>query len=194
MAEFLAITFDTADEAEAALKSVRALQSGGQIGLEDTAVVRKDADGKVTIHNEASTGTETGAVVGAVLGGLLFVVFPVAGIVGGAVAGGLVGRAAAPGLDGKFVKEVGDDLPAGGSALFLQIKSGGNPGSWSARCASTTGGSARRRCRTRSSRRSATSLELGPRLADVRRARPPDGRPARCYHRRSHEPTVRATT
>ena len=55
-------------------------------------------------------------------------IFPVAGIVGGAVAGGLVGRAAAPGLDGKFVKEVGDDLPAGGSALFLQIKGGGNPG------------------------------------------------------------------
>ena len=127
MAEFLAITFDT-DQAEEALKSVRALQSDGQIGLEDTAVVRKDADGKVTIHNEASTGTETGAVVGAVLGGLLFVIFPVAGIVGGAVAGGLVGRSVAPGLDGKFVKEVGDDLPAGGSALFLQIKGGGNPG------------------------------------------------------------------
>src|SRR6476619_3569235 len=126
MAEFLAITFDT-DQAEAALQSVRSLQSSGEIGLEDTAVVRKDADGKVTIHNEASTGTETGAVVGAVLGGLLFVIFPVAGIVGGAVAGGLVGRSVAPGLDGKFVKEVGDDLPAGGSALFV-LTQGTDPG------------------------------------------------------------------
>jgi uncharacterized membrane protein len=62
-----------------------------------------------------------------VLGGLLFVVFPVAAVVGGAVAGGLVGRAAAPGLDGGFVKEVGEDLPPGGSALFLQIKNG-DPG------------------------------------------------------------------
>jgi len=124
MAEFLAITFDTADEASAALHSIRSLESSGGIKLEDTAVVRKDADGKVTIHNEMSSGTETGAVVGAVLGGLLFVVFPVAAVVGGAVAGGLVGRAAAPGIDGAFVKEVGEDLPAGGSALFLQIKSG----------------------------------------------------------------------
>ena len=124
MSEFLAITFDGADEAEAALRSVRALEHDGRIRLEDTAVVRKDAEGAVTIHNEASSGTETGAVVGAVLGGLLFVVFPVAAVVGGAVAGGLVGRAAAPGLDGGFVKEVGGDLPAGGSALFLQIKSG----------------------------------------------------------------------
>jgi uncharacterized membrane protein len=128
MSEFLAVTFDTADQAEAALRSIRSLQSDGGIGLEDTAVVRKDADGKVTIHNEASTGTETGAVVGAVLGGLLFVIFPVAGIVGGAVAGGLIGRSVAPGLDGKFVKEVGDDLPAGGSALFLQMKNGSSSG------------------------------------------------------------------
>jgi uncharacterized membrane protein len=124
MADFLAITFDETDEAEAALHSIRALEKDGRIKLEDTAVVRKDAEGKVTIHNEVGSGTETGAVVGAVLGGLLFVVFPVAAVVGGAVAGGLVGRAAAPGIDGTFVKEVGDDLPPGGSALFLQIKSG----------------------------------------------------------------------
>jgi len=124
MADFLAVTFDGADDAEAALRSIRSIEGAGRIKLEDTAVVRKDADGKVTIHNEASSSTETGAVIGAVLGGLLFVVFPVAGIVGGAVAGGLVGRSAAGGVDGAFVKEVGEDLPAGGSALFLQIKSG----------------------------------------------------------------------
>ena len=124
MADFLAITFDGTDDAEAALKSVRGLEGADRIKLEDTAVVRKDAAGPVTIHNEASSGTETGAVVGAVLGGLLFVVFPPAGVVVGAAAGGAIGRAAAPGIDGAFVKEVGDDLPPGGSALFLQIKGG----------------------------------------------------------------------
>lgn len=128
MAEFLAITFDGADDAEAALRSIRLIEKEGRIGLEDSAVVRKDADGKVTIHNEMASGTEAGAVVGAVLGGLLFVVFPVAAVVGGAVAGGLVGRAAAPGIDGGFVKEVGADLPAGGSALFLQVKRGSDTG------------------------------------------------------------------
>jgi uncharacterized membrane protein len=124
MSDLLAITFDGTDEAEAALRSVRALEHEDRIKLEDTAVVRKDADGKVAIHNEMASGTEAGIGIGAVLGGLLFVVFPVAGIVGGAVAGGLVGRAAAPGIDGKFVKEVGDDLPPGGSALFLLIRGG----------------------------------------------------------------------
>ena len=124
MSDFLAITFNGPDEAEAALRSIRAIEHEGRIQLEDTAVVRKDADGKVTIHNEMASGTEAGIGIGAVLGGLVFAVFPIAGIVGGALAGGLVGRTAAPGIDDKFVKEVANDLPAGGSALFLQIRGG----------------------------------------------------------------------
>ena len=124
MADVIAATFDGPDEAEAALRTIRSLERADKVKPSDTAVVRKDADGKVTIHNEAGSGTEAGAVVGAVLGGVLFVVFPLAGIAGGAAAGGLIGRAAAPGIDGKWVKEVGDDLPAGGSALFLQIRGG----------------------------------------------------------------------
>ena len=124
MADVIAATFDGPDEAEATLRTVRSLESANKVKPSDTAVVRKDADGKVTIHNEAGSGTEAGAVVGAVLGGVLFVVFPLAGIAGGAAIGGLIGRAVAPGIDGKWVKEVGDDLPAGGSALFLQIRGG----------------------------------------------------------------------
>ena len=47
-----------------------AIEHEGRIQLEDTAVVRKDADGKVTIHNELASGTEAGIGIGAVLGGL----------------------------------------------------------------------------------------------------------------------------
>ena len=124
MADVIAATFDGPDEAEAALRTIRSLEQADKVKPSDTAVVRKDADGKVTIHNEAGSGTETGAVVVAVLGGVLFVVFPLAGIAAGAAAGGLIGRAAAPGIDGGWVKQVGDDLPAGGSALFLQVRGG----------------------------------------------------------------------
>jgi uncharacterized membrane protein len=124
MSDVIAATFDGPDEAEAALRTIRSLEHADKIKPSDTAVVRKDADGKVTIHNEAGSGTEGGAAVGAVLGGLLFVVFPLAGIAAGAVAGGLIGRAAAPGIDGAWVKQVGDDLPPDGSALFLQIRGG----------------------------------------------------------------------
>ena len=124
MADFIAATFDGPDDAEAALRSVRSLEHADKVKLSDTAVVRKDQEGKVTLHNEMASGTEGGIAVGAVLGGLLFAVFPIAGIAVGAAAGGLIGRAAAPGIDGKWIKEVSDGLPAGGSALFLQLRGG----------------------------------------------------------------------
>ena len=127
MSDLVAISFDSEETATKALASIRALEKDGQIGLEDTAVVTKDADGKVHVKNEMSSGTETGAAVGAVLGSLLFFVFPIGAIVGGAVIGGLIGRAAKPGIDGNFVKQVEADLPAGGSAIFLLTK-GGRPG------------------------------------------------------------------
>src|SRR5829696_2335606 len=119
MSELVAVTFDDAEQGPAALKSIRALEHDQGIKLEDTAVIIKDANGKVKAHNEASCSTETGAVVGGILGGALFLFFPVVGIVAGAIAGGLIGRAAKGGIDNKFVKEVTDDLPAGGSALFV---------------------------------------------------------------------------
>jgi uncharacterized membrane protein len=127
MSKLVAITFAGEADALAALGSIRSLEMEGQIGLEDTAVVSKDAEGKVHVKNEMSSGTETGAVVGAVLGGLLWAVFPVGALVGGAVIGGLIGRAAAPGIDGGFVKEVEASLTPGGSALFLLVKAG-DPG------------------------------------------------------------------
>jgi uncharacterized membrane protein len=123
MSDLVAISFDDPETATRALGSIRALEKDGGVALEDTAVVTKDADGKVHVKNEASSGTETGAAVGAVLGSLLFVVFPV-GIIGGAIIGGLIGRAAAPGIDGNFVKQIEADLPAGGSALFVLTKGG----------------------------------------------------------------------
>lgn len=124
MSDLIAVTFTDADAGLKALASVRSLERDGRFRLEDTAVVTKDADGKIEVKNELSSGTETGAAFGAVLGGLLFFVFPVGALVGGAIAGGLIGRAVAPGIDGTFVKEVEAGLAPGGSALFLLMKDG----------------------------------------------------------------------
>ncbi len=68
MSTLVAITFPGEGDAKTALGSVRALEHEGGIGIEDTAVVNKDADGKIHVKNEMSSGTETGAAVGAMLG------------------------------------------------------------------------------------------------------------------------------
>ncbi len=121
MSDLLAITFSREADADKALGTIRSLEREGKIRLIDTAMVAKDPDGKVHRKDEMASGTEAGVVVGALLGGLLFLIFPL-GMLGGAVVGGLVGRAVAPGLDGRFVSEVAGDLRPGGSALFLLIR------------------------------------------------------------------------
>lgn len=123
MSRIVVIAFDTEEQAREALASLRGVEKQGQIQFEDTAVVTHRADGSFDVKNEASSATEAGAVVGAVLGGVVFVIFPIAGIALGALAGAGVGAAMHTGVDGDFVKEVEAKLPAGKSALFLEIKS-----------------------------------------------------------------------
>jgi len=122
MSQVVVVSFDSETDAQSAMASLRGLEKEGQIHFEDTAIVVHDAGGKFQVKNEASGTTETGAVVGALLGGLLFVVFPIAGIALGAAAGAGVGALLGNGVDGKFVQEVKETLPAGKSALFLVIK------------------------------------------------------------------------
>jgi uncharacterized membrane protein len=122
MSQVVALSFNSENDAQSALASLRGLEKAGQIHFEDTAIVVHGTDGKFAVKNEASGTTETGAVVGAVLGGLLFLAFPIAGLAIGAAAGAGIGAMLGNGIDGDFVKEVKEQLPAGKSALFLVIK------------------------------------------------------------------------
>jgi len=122
MSSLVVISFDTPDEAEKVLKSLKAQTKYDNISFKDTALVSKDIDGKVHVKNEVSHGTMTatgvGALLGLILGGLLF---PVAGLLVGAGSGALVGRFMNLGVDGNFVKEVSESLQPGTSALFVLV-------------------------------------------------------------------------
>jgi len=122
MSDVIVLVLDGENSAEAALKSLRALEHEDAIHFEDTAVVRKDQKGKVHVNNELSGRTETGAVAGAFIGPLLMLVFPGVGLIFGALAGGAIGALLGEGVDRKFIKEVSDALQPGTSALFLVTK------------------------------------------------------------------------
>jgi len=113
------IQFDDAAEASAALKAIRDQHKENQIHLNDTAIISKDAEGKVHKVNEVSSATEIGAVAGGSLGLLLMFLFPIAGIAVGAASGAAIGALLGKGVDGKWVKEVTETLKPGTSALFL---------------------------------------------------------------------------
>lgn len=120
MTNLVVITFENETEAEKVRDSLRQLQKSGRLSVEDAAVVVKDAEGKVHVKNEVDSGVKWGAVGGSLLGLLLAsVFFPVAGLVIGAAGGAAVGALTDKGIQKSFVKEVGDSLQPGNSALFV---------------------------------------------------------------------------
>jgi len=87
MSHLIVIAFDGADEAEKVRAGIRTQQREGLVSLEDTAIVSRDAEGKLHVKNEVSratmVGTGIGALLGLLLGGLFF---PLTGLEIGALA------------------------------------------------------------------------------------------------------------
>jgi uncharacterized membrane protein len=116
----IVLSFDNPDEAEQVRDGLRQQSKQGTVSLDDTAVVVKDADGKVHVDNQISKGTWEGTGIGALIGILLGgFFFPIGGLLLGAGGGALVARLMDLGVDGKFVKDVSKEMQPGTSALFI---------------------------------------------------------------------------
>ena len=125
MNQLFVIGFDSEDDARSAMKSLRSLESQGNLKFEDTAIVSRDAEGKAHVKNELSGATETGAAIGGLIGLVVAgFLFPVVGLAIGALAGGAIGAVTHSGVEGSFVREVKEQLKPGTSALFLVVKEG----------------------------------------------------------------------
>ena len=83
MSHLIVIAFDGADEAEKVRAGIRTQQREGLVSLEDTAIVSRDAEGKLHVKNEVSRATMVGTGIGVLLGGLFF---PLTGLEIGALA------------------------------------------------------------------------------------------------------------
>ena len=89
-----AAIYDDIDDAEADYEAVFDLHAAGAIGTFDSAVIRKEEDGKVRV-TKTEKPTQHGAWTGAGVGALVGIVFPPAVIgsaIVGAGAGGLTGH------------------------------------------------------------------------------------------------------
>ena len=122
MSDLIVLVFDDEKAAFDALAGLRRIEKEGAVQFDDTAVVSKDHNGKLHKKNEVSTATEVGAVAGGFLGLLLMGLFPIVGIAIGVLGGAGVGALLGDGVDRKFVKEVGDSLEPGNSAIFLLVR------------------------------------------------------------------------
>lgn len=118
----IVLAFDTTDEAEKVHQALVKGKKEGVLQIDDAAVVVKDEQGKVHVKNQVARGTWGAAGVGGMLGLLIGTVFfPLGGLVMGLAGGALVGRLMNLGVDGKFVKQVEEEIQPGTSALFVLV-------------------------------------------------------------------------
>ncbi len=130
MSELIAIAFDDEHQADEALAKFGRMEKEYVVDLDDAAVVVRKQDGKVRLKQSqdlTSAGAATGGMWGGFWGlliGLLFLA-PFAGLVIGAAAGALGGAIGGHytdlGIDDDFMKQVGDTLTPGSSAIFLLV-------------------------------------------------------------------------
>jgi uncharacterized membrane protein len=92
--------------------------------LSDAAVVVRKQDGKVKVRQAVSL-VGAGALGGAFWGMLIGLLFwaPWLGLAIGAAAGALGGKLTDVGVNDNFIKEVGNTIEPGHSALFLLVES-----------------------------------------------------------------------
>ncbi len=124
MSSLIVVTFDDPDEANQVRKVLGELQSGAFVSLDDSAVIVKDQDGQIHIHNEIDRGIKIGFAGGGLVGlliGMLFG-FPLVSIILGALGGATSGSLADLGIHQDFVHEVSNRLTPGSSALFVIVR------------------------------------------------------------------------
>ncbi len=123
MATLFALVYPDVATAEAAHETAKGLSQAGYLKILDSAIVKKNADGKIEHHGERHT-VRGGAIGGAAIGiftGAIFLV-PVIGLVAGTAVGAYIGKLRKSGASHDFEvfrKQVSEDLQPGGAALLM---------------------------------------------------------------------------
>jgi len=123
VSELVVVAFDDETGAAEMRDALIELQKQQLVTLDDAAVVVRRADGKIRV-NQAVSLVGAGALGGAFWGMLIGFLFwmPWLGMAVGALSGAVGGALGDHGIDDGFIKEVGNTIQPGNSALFLLIR------------------------------------------------------------------------
>ncbi|MCI0814794.1 MAG: DUF1269 domain-containing protein [Chloroflexi bacterium] len=118
--------YNNEEQAGKLLTRLKTLDKDGAINIIDAAVMVKADDGrKVKVIETAEFTPKKGAGRGAVLGGVLGIIFPPSILVMGAVgaaAGAALGHFTDQGFNNNLLKEIGENLPPGGSCIVAVVE------------------------------------------------------------------------
>lgn len=124
MSDLIVLAFKDETGAGQMLDKLADLQKMQIIALDDAAVVVRRPDGKVKVK-QAQSLVGAGALGGAFWGMLIGLLFwaPWLGLAIGVASGAIAGHFSDIGIDDKFIKQVGNTIEPGHSALFLMVAS-----------------------------------------------------------------------
>ena len=114
-------SYDNEVGAKQSLQDFQTMHRQGSIDLIDAAVIVHTLDGKVKFEETADPSGKKWAKRGAIAGGLVGLIFPPSIIVGAAVgggAGGIWGKVRDKGFKDEDLKEIGESLEPGSSAII----------------------------------------------------------------------------
>jgi uncharacterized membrane protein len=123
VSQLVVLGFDSRQQAEQVFGVVNEELTKQQLlKLEDSALVWREADGKVRIQQSLST-TGAGALGGAFWGTLVGLLFfaPVLGMAVGAGTGAVAGKLTDVGISDDMIKRIGETLQPGKAAVFALV-------------------------------------------------------------------------
>jgi len=123
MSDLVVLAFETEDGAANMANEIKKMQKMQLITLSDAATVVRPQNGKPKVK-QAQSLVGAGALGGAFWGMLIGLLFfmPWLGLVAGAIGGAIGGKFTDIGIDDDFIKEVGNTIEPGHSALFLMVE------------------------------------------------------------------------
>jgi uncharacterized membrane protein len=131
MSELVVVTYPDVYRAGEVCASLQRLHEQFLLEIEDVAYITREENGKVKLHETVGVttiATRMGLVRGTIWGGLLGLLFfnPVLGMVAGgalgAAGGAVTGKIMDYGIPESFMKELGQKVQPGTSALFILFR------------------------------------------------------------------------
>ncbi len=125
--QLIVAAFNDEKGADKAWKQLKAAKWAGIIGIDNMAKIRRDEKNKIHVRESGDPGGGRGAAIGAVLGGAIGAIAgPLGAVVlggaTGAVVGGITAKYHDAGIPNDRLKEIGDALQPGTSAIVALIE------------------------------------------------------------------------
>lgn len=108
--ELLMAGFDPYDRADQVMDELRTLDRDERLSILNAVVLKKDAQGKITVSGDGDVRPGEGALFGALVGALVGLLGGPGGAVVGAAAGAITGGITAKGIDLGFSDEMVEKL------------------------------------------------------------------------------------